>query len=59
MTPEEVERAITRLFEGQDLLTGKVTELTENETALTEDVGQMRRSIEIIRDETCSVHSNG
>jgi uncharacterized protein YoxC len=58
MTPEEVEKAIARLFEGQDLLTGKVAELTENVaeltenvTVLTEDVGHMRRSIEVLHDE--------
>lgn len=30
MTPEEVNAAMKRLFEGQDLLTGKVADLTED-----------------------------
>ena len=44
MTPQEMETAIARLFEGQDLLTGKVTELTD-------DVAELSRVVSTMRDE--------
>jgi methyl-accepting chemotaxis protein len=49
MTPQEMEAAIARLFEGQDLLTGKVTELTEDVTELANTVKSMRDDAEADR----------
>jgi len=51
MTPQEMEQAIARLFEGQDLLTGKVTELTEDVTHLTESVAGLRDVVDVMREE--------
>lgn len=45
MTPQEMEKAIARLFEGQELLTGKVTELTEDVTRLTGDVTNLSNAV--------------
>ncbi|MCC6744068.1 MAG: hypothetical protein IT175_09420 [Acidobacteria bacterium] len=56
MTPQEMETAIARLFEGQDLLTGKVTELTDAIDAMREQanadravqsqaIGEMRTAV--------------
>ena len=44
MTPQEIETAIARLFEGQDLLTGKVSELTD-------DVAELRSAIDVMREQ--------
>jgi len=44
-----MEAAIARLFEGQDLLTGKVTELTEDVTELSNAVKTMREEAEADR----------
>jgi methyl-accepting chemotaxis protein len=51
MTPEEIERSIARLFEGQELLTGKVTELTDDVARLTEDVTNLSSSVAVMREE--------
>jgi conjugal transfer/entry exclusion protein len=42
MTPQEMEAAIARLFEGQDMLTGKVAELTDDVSELSTAVKAMR-----------------
>jgi hypothetical protein len=42
MTPQEMEAAIARLFEGQDMLTGKVADLTDDVTELSAAVKAMR-----------------
>ena len=44
MTHQEMETAIARLFEGQDLLTGKVADLTEN-------VAELGNTVKIMREE--------
>ena len=44
MTTEEMERAIARLFEGQDVLTGKVSELTD-------DVADLRGAVDVMREQ--------
>ncbi|HJZ66755.1 MAG TPA: hypothetical protein VKF81_01320 [Blastocatellia bacterium] len=44
MTHEEMETAITRLFEGQELLTGKVIELSE-------EVAELSSSVKAVREE--------
>jgi hypothetical protein len=51
MTPQEMETAIARLFEGQDLLTGKVTELTDDVTQLTENVAGLKDAVDAMREE--------
>ena len=49
MTPQEMEAAIARLFEGQDMLTGKVAELTDDVTALSHVLRGMREEAEADR----------
>jgi methyl-accepting chemotaxis protein len=49
MTPQEMETAIARLFEGQDLLTGKVTELTDDVAELSNVVRTMREEADADR----------
>jgi methyl-accepting chemotaxis protein len=49
MTPQEMETAIARLFEGQGMLTGKVTELTDDVTELSNTVKAMRDEAEADR----------
>jgi hypothetical protein len=44
MTPQEMEAAIARLFEGQDMLTGKVADLTD-------DVAELSAAVKAMRDE--------
>jgi hypothetical protein len=51
MTPQEMETAIARLFEGQDMLTGKVTELTEDVAQLTENVAGLKDAVDAMREE--------
>ena len=51
MTPQEMETAIARLFEGQDLLTGKVTELTEDVAELSGAVTELSRVVSTLREE--------
>jgi hypothetical protein len=51
MTPHEMETAIARLFEGQDLLTGKVTELTDDVAHLTQSVTELSHSVNTMREQ--------
>ena len=51
MTHQEMETAIARLFEGQDLLTGKVTDLTKNVAGLTENVAELGNTVKVMRKE--------
>jgi septal ring factor EnvC (AmiA/AmiB activator) len=51
MTPQEMEKAIARLFEGQDLLTGKVSELTDDVAQLTENVAGLTDAVDAMREE--------
>ena len=45
MTPQQMEKAITRLFEGQDLLAGKVAELTDDVSTLSSAVSQLTKDV--------------
>lgn len=49
MTPQDMEVAIARLFAGQDLLTGKVLELTEDIAELSNVVNTTREEAEADR----------
>ena len=49
MTPQDMEVAIARLFAGQDLLTGKVLELTEDISELSNAVNTTREEAEADR----------
>ena len=51
MTREEMETAIARLFEGQNLLTGKVIELAEEVTELNSAVKITREEVKIMREQ--------
>jgi methyl-accepting chemotaxis protein len=45
MTPKELKTAIARLFEGQDVLAGKVAELTDDVAKLTDDVAELKGTV--------------
>jgi methyl-accepting chemotaxis protein len=51
MTHEEMETAIARLFEGQDLLTGKVIGLAEEIAELNSAVKITREEVKIMREQ--------
>lgn len=51
MTSDDMERAIARLFEGQELLTGKVAELTEDVARMREEAAKDRETMQSAIDE--------